>query len=224
MENCKNCTQPLSEKTGIFSSSNIQKELPNEVFDILKKFSEHTQNSFCEKCLESVMYKASLNCDTKIKEQAKLIENFQNNIPIYSVQNLPNWNYKILSIVTGQSTMGTGFLTEFKSSWGDFIGVDSKSMNLKITEGETKCYKQMRAKTLALGGNAIIGVDIDYAEMGGMKAMVMVCTAGTAIKVENFEIFSQEFCEMNDHIETNKLEYSNLKKDNETLLKFTTLR
>lgn len=224
MANCLHCKQEINEKGGIFSKSNNLVELPSDAFEMLQKYSDITVNSFCESCSESVIYKASLKCDEKIEEVTKSINTFQKNIPIYSIQNLPDWKYKIISIVTGQSTMGTGFLTELKSGWGDFLGVQSTSINLKITEGETNCYKQMQAKTIALGGNAIVGVDIDYAEMGGMKAMVMVCTAGTAIKVENFEIFSDEFREMNNHIEINKLEYQNLKKDNEILLKHTALR
>jgi hypothetical protein len=36
-----------------------------------------------------------------------------------------------------------------------------------------------------LGGNAVIAADVDYAEVGGGKGMLMVCMAGTAVKVLN---------------------------------------
>ena len=34
-----------------------------------------------------------------------------------------------------------------------------------------------------MGGNAIIGTDIDYSEVGGGKGMLMVCMSGTAIEL-----------------------------------------
>ena len=36
-------------------------------------------------------------------------------------------------------------------------------------------------KTVCLGGNAVIATDIDYGEVGGAKAMLMVCMTGTAV-------------------------------------------
>ena len=41
---------------------------------------------------------------------------------------------------------------------------------------------------LDLGGNAVVAADIDYAEVGGASAMLMVCMTGTAVKLSNPEI------------------------------------
>jgi len=38
-----------------------------------------------------------------------------------------------------------------------------------------------------LGGNGINANDVDYAKVGGATAMVRVCMAGTAVKIENQE-------------------------------------
>jgi hypothetical protein len=38
-----------------------------------------------------------------------------------------------------------------------------------------------------LGGNAVIATDIDYAEVGGVRAMLMVCMAGTAVRLNNLQ-------------------------------------
>jgi len=50
----------------------------------------------------------------------------------------------------------------------------------------------LRKKTLDLGGNAVIAVDIDYSEIGSLKGMLMVCMAGTAIKIRNAQILGEE--------------------------------
>jgi hypothetical protein len=56
-------------------------------------------------------------------------------------------------------------------------------MNAKILEAESKCAKLLREKAAAIGANAIIGLDIDYNEVGGVKGILMVCMTGTAIKI-----------------------------------------
>ena len=46
-------------------------------------------------------------------------------------------------------------------------------------------------KALNLGGNAIIATDIDYAEVGASKGMLMVCMAGTAIRLKNPDVLGK---------------------------------
>ncbi|MBK7959544.1 MAG: heavy metal-binding domain-containing protein, partial [Bacteroidetes bacterium] len=38
---------------------------------------------------------------------------------------------------------------------------------------------QLKNKTIQMGGNAIVGVDVDYGELGSIKGMIMVCMTGT---------------------------------------------
>ncbi|MGB5609212.1 heavy metal-binding domain-containing protein, partial [Eudoraea sp.] len=45
---------------------------------------------------------------------------------------------------------------------------------------------------LDLEGNAILATDIDYAEVGGVKAMIMVCVTGTAVRLKNFDILGSD--------------------------------
>jgi hypothetical protein len=46
-----------------------------------------------------------------------------------------------------------------------------------------------------LGGNAILATDIDYAEVGGGKGMLMVCMTGTAVLLENTAVMGAEIIE-----------------------------
>jgi hypothetical protein len=47
-----------------------------------------------------------------------------------------------------------------------------------------------------------VGVDIDYAELGGTRGMIMVCMTGTAVKVANLkEIADIDFESLEDTLE-----------------------
>jgi uncharacterized protein YbjQ (UPF0145 family) len=84
--------------------------------------------------------------------------------------------------------MGTGFFSEISSAISDFTGLQSQALGDKIRVGERNCYKQIRREAVRLGGNAILALDIDYNEMGGLKGMVMVCMTGTAVTLNNEKI------------------------------------
>ena len=62
------------------------------------------------------------------------------------------------------------------------------SINKKLKGGENICFAQLALAALERNGNAIIGVDIDYSELGGLKGIIMVCMTGTAIKLNNPDI------------------------------------
>lgn len=107
-------------------------------------------------------------------------------------------------MVTGQSTTGTGVISEFTSSFTDFFGAQSGRYNQKLKAGENMCFNQLRLQTLDLSGNAVIATDIDYSEIGGGKGMLMVCMAGTAIQLTNVDILEIETAEIIE-----KLSYAN---------------
>ena len=54
------------------------------------------------------------------------------------------------------------------------------------------CFAQLRKQALDLGGNAVIATDIDYSEIGAAKGMLMVCMAGTSIRLKNIDILGNE--------------------------------
>lgn len=50
----------------------------------------------------------------------------------------------------------------------------------------------------------MVGVDVDYAEVAGSRAMLMVCMTGTAVKVDDpvmlGDEFSRTYAALNDEI------------------------
>jgi uncharacterized protein YbjQ (UPF0145 family) len=191
---CSSCNEPL--KGGWSSSPN--KLLTEKEIQFLNLILCKNQASYCEKCGGDSLIESKTNLDI---ERSKILKYLKENIFRVRIvtTHLPhNWQYEAISIVTGQSVTGTGLFSEVKSDFTDFFGMQSGSFNKKLSEGEKLCFSQLRAKALDLGANAIIGTDIDYGDVGGGKGMLMVCAAGTAVKVTNIEVLGEDASIVND--------------------------
>jgi len=44
--------------------------------------------------------------------------------------------------------------------------------------------EEMKEKAAALGGNAVVGIDLDYEVLGQGNGMLMVSASGTAVVIE----------------------------------------
>jgi uncharacterized protein YbjQ (UPF0145 family)/DNA-directed RNA polymerase subunit RPC12/RpoP len=203
-QNCPNCNSKMS---GIFSNNF---PLGKSKSDFINKFKGLDDISYCNKCGEKLFYDTKDELSTEKKKLSESIQNLFLSIPVISAQNPLNWNYEIIDMVTGQSVTGTGVIAEFTSTFTDLFGLQSERYNNKIRNGEDLCFAQLRKKTIDLGGNAVLAVDIDYSEIGGDKGMIMVCMTGTAVKLKNIEIFGIERAE-------------NIKNLNESLTRFNFL-
>jgi uncharacterized protein (AIM24 family) len=56
-------------------------------------------------------------------------------------------------------------------------------------------------KALELGGNAIVAADIDYAEVGGLKGMLMVAATGTAVMLNNLDVLGAKNIEIINNLQ-----------------------
>ena len=148
-------------------------------------FADIKAEAYCSGCAPDLIskYRSKINEDKEnLTANLKTVIDV---IPIITVNSPDKWEYNIIDIVSAQSVTGTGIFSEISSSFSDFFGSQSDSLANKIAGGERLCKAQLRYKTAILGGNAVIAADIDYAEVGGTKGMLMVCMAGTAIRVDN---------------------------------------
>ena len=174
----------------------INKEVTNRyiIQKINNYYDDKNYDSYCEMCssklLKGIIDRNS-NRDARMKNLISKIGSIENylikNMPIVTTHTPYNWKYKTVGIVTGLANMGTGIFSDVGSTITDFLGIQSNLYNSKIRDSEELCMNQLRLKTLRKGGNAIIAVDIDYNEIGGVNQIQMVAMAGTAVKLENFE-------------------------------------
>ncbi|HVI46520.1 MAG TPA: heavy metal-binding domain-containing protein [Chitinophaga sp.] len=184
--NCPNCGTKI--KSGIFGSNEL---LSAEKCALISEMNSTPKTTGCEKCSGAIYNNAIAAFRKKREEMLAKIQQHIHHIPIVTAQNPYGWEYKTLSIVTGQSTTGTGVFAEISSSWTDFFGMQSNAYNRKIAHGESLCAQQVRQKAIQVGGNAIIAADIDYTELGAEKGMIMVAMSGTAIKLTNLDVLDK---------------------------------
>ncbi|SIT94038.1 YbjQ family protein [Pontibacter indicus] len=188
LTDCPHCNSKL--KTGGLIGTN--KLVSKKFIPIINEFSGLHHEQYCEKCAQKLYETSKGKFFIERNALDKTIESIIDCVPVISLQSPHKWEYDVLDMVTGQSTTGTGVFSEFKSSFTDFFGMQSGAYNSKISNGENLCLTQLRLKCIQLGGNAVIGADIDYAEVGGDKGMLMVCMTGTAVKIHNTEVLGQE--------------------------------
>lgn len=177
---CPNCNTEI--KDGFISNVNL---LLSQRIETINRYSENKQAGYCTKCSGELFKQSGIKLKNEHYDTVNAIAKLIGNIIIVTTHSPYNWEYEIPDIVTGQSTTGTGVVSELTSSFTDLFGIQSNRYNNKIKAGETLCASQIRKQALDLGGNAIIATDIDYAELGAEKGMIMVCMAGTAVKVTN---------------------------------------
>ena len=125
---------------------------------------------------------------TDIEERLRQIIHY---IPVITSPSPVNWDYEILGMISAQTTSGTGFAMELSRSFVDFFGSGSNATNRKIETATSLCKADLRVQCARQGGNVVISTDIDFNEIGsGSSNMLMVCMAGTAIRVTDMENFS----------------------------------
>jgi uncharacterized protein YbjQ (UPF0145 family) len=172
---------------------------------VINEYTDEPQLGYCSKCGEQLYQGAMAERKKEYYNLYSSISNLMPVIPVVTLQNPMGWEYTVIKMITAQITMGTGVFSEIASSFSDMVGNPSKSYGEKIKAGENDCFMQLRVQALNVGANAVIGTDIDYSEMGGGKNLIMVCMAGTAIRLKNMEMVSQTFeKEMNLLFEQNK--------------------
>ena len=87
-------------------------------------------------------------------------------------------------IVAGEAIMGANIFRDFFASIRDLVGGRSGGYEKVLNDARETALEEMMEKAMALGANAVIGVDIDYESLGQGGSMLMVTAAGTAVVVE----------------------------------------
>jgi uncharacterized protein YbjQ (UPF0145 family) len=97
------------------------------------------------------------------------------------IEGRPVREYK--GIVTGEVIAGANLVRDIFASVTDIFGGRSGKYEEVLTRAREEALGEMQAKAQALGGNAVIGVDIDYEVLGKAGSMLMVSVSGTAVVI-----------------------------------------
>jgi uncharacterized protein YbjQ (UPF0145 family) len=89
---------------------------------------------------------------------------------------------RYIDVESVEVVFGTGPLTELTSGVEDFLGRNSTEFEAKL-QGANRCaLEQLKYRALCRGGNAVVGLDLDYTEFSSNR--VGVIANGTVVELE----------------------------------------
>lgn len=88
-----------------------------------------------------------------------------------------------LGLVTGEVIVGANLFRDIFASITDLVGGRSGKYEEVLGRARREAVEEMTAQARELGGNAVIGVDIDYEVLGSNGSMLMVSVSGTAVRI-----------------------------------------
>jgi len=84
-------------------------------------------------------------------------------------------------IVVGEAILGANVFRDLFAGITDIIGGRSGAYEEELGRARTVALQEMEDRARQLGGNAVVGVDLDYEVINNM---LMVSASGTAVVVE----------------------------------------
>jgi uncharacterized protein YbjQ (UPF0145 family) len=91
-----------------------------------------------------------------------------------------------LGLVSGDAILGANIFRDMFAGIRDIVGGRSAAYEKELRNAKRIALVEMMDEATELGGNAIVGVDLDYEtiEMGSGGGMLMVSATGTAVVIE----------------------------------------
>jgi uncharacterized protein YbjQ (UPF0145 family) len=183
-DNCPNCNKSLH---GFLSADLLLKSK----VDFINKHLKENKDAYCTSCSKPLLRKIAETFKKQKVDIENRLQQIIHHIPVISSPAPVKWDYEVVGLVTAQTTSGTGFATELSRSFNDFFGSTSNATNQKIARATKLCVADLRVQCVRAGANAVISTDIDFNEIGaGSTNMLMICMAGTAIRVTDMTNFS----------------------------------
>lgn len=87
-------------------------------------------------------------------------------------------------VVFGEVISGVNFLKDFAAGIRNFIGGRSGSYEDELIKARNHAMDEMTTRAIALGADAVVGIDLDYEVLGADNGMLMVTASGTAVKLD----------------------------------------
>tara|TARA_B100000929_G_scaffold258639_1_gene221995 strand:- start:165 stop:542 length:378 start_codon:yes stop_codon:yes gene_type:complete len=86
-------------------------------------------------------------------------------------------------VVTGEVIIGANIFRDLFANISDIVGGRSGSYERALGKAREEAFSEMEEKAAKRGGNAVVGVDIDYEVIGQNGSMLMVSVSGTAVRI-----------------------------------------
>ncbi len=88
-----------------------------------------------------------------------------------------------LGIVMGEAIIGANIFKDLFAAVRDVVGGRAGAYEDALRKARQEALREMASQAHDLGANAVLGVDIDYEVLGTGNGMLMVTSAGTAVRL-----------------------------------------
>lgn len=85
-------------------------------------------------------------------------------------------------IVVGEAILGANVVRDLFAGLRDIVGGRSGAYEASLAEARGTALRELGERVTAAGGNAVVGIDLDYEVVG--QSMLMVSASGTAVTLE----------------------------------------
>ena len=99
----------------------------------------------------------------------------------HTIEGQPIQEY--LGIVTGEVIVGANIMRDLFASVRDIVGGRSGSYERILADARQQAIEELQAECASRGGNAVVGIDLDYEVIGATGSMLMVSATGTAVRL-----------------------------------------
>ena len=87
-------------------------------------------------------------------------------------------------VVFGEVIVGVNIIKDFAATLRDFFGGRSNTYEKELIAARDTAMNELKARAMAVGADAVVGIDIDYEVLGQNSGMMMVIASGTAVKLD----------------------------------------
>jgi len=104
---------------------------------------------------------------------------------IVTTPTIPGFRTKeVFGVVTGLVPRTRGVLGKFVAGIQSMFGGEITAFTTELEKARVEAMERVKSKALALGANAILGLDLETSDLGLQAGVVVVSATGTAVLVE----------------------------------------
>lgn len=144
------------------------------------KCSKKQQGVFSSKFEEFSSLDGDPICSDCLKEHKQMIDK---SVVLTTTNNVDG--HKVVSYIdigSVEVVIGTGAISEFTGGLADIFGERSTAFEKKLNTAKKIALSKLKVEAYNTGGNAVIGIDMDYTEFTSNR--IGVVANGTIVKTE----------------------------------------
>jgi len=140
------------------------------------------KGSFCKKCSEQVTKEDEIR---KIRRANTADRKELNSIMLTTEVSSDLKIKERLGIVSAECAFGMNAFKDLFASVRDIVGGRSEAVQKTLRDSRNVALEELRLEAFELGGDAVVGVALNYVELSATGSMVLLVATGTAVKLHN---------------------------------------